>query len=307
MKESILLIGKIPPPIGGVSVFVWRSYSKLLKEGHCVALFPRDVIENIIVLVKLFSQSYSRIILNSMSLPLLFLLFLSFNLRKVELVDHNHSRRFNSSFKTKLLLFFISKMSKVLLVDEHLKSNYLSLPLNFSCINPFIEPTDNERKVAEESLPQYVNDFLEGIEQVFIISAWKLILENGKDLYGIERTCNIFANLLKSYSNVGLIVCIGDCSENAVLLKKIKSQVEGTRNIIFWDNCATSWSVFSDKTVYLRPTSTDGNSISIHEALFYNSPVIASDVVSRPKDCTLFEYANDDDYIEKIKLKVREN
>ncbi|NAZ95992.1 glycosyltransferase family 4 protein [Vibrio toranzoniae] len=306
MKKSILIIGKIPPPIGGVSIFVYRLYHKLVKEGHAVSLFPSGFIINLSILIKLFAQSYNRIILNTLSLPMFLILFISFNLHKVELVDHNHSRRFNSSFKTKLILFFISQMKKVNLVDAHLKSNYPPLSVNFNCINPFIEPTAEEINKAKKSLPPNVNELLHSSEKVFVISAWKLILENGIDLYGIERTCNIFKNLLESYPRIGLIVCIGDSSENTILLNRIKSSVEDFSSIIFWENCSNSWSVFSRKTVYLRPTSTDGNSISIHEAIYYNTPVITSDVVSRPKECTLFEYENDHDYIEKITLKIRE-
>jgi len=239
-----------------------------------------------------------------MSLPILFLLFISFNLRKVELVDHNHSRRFKANMKSRLVLFFIYKMAKVKLVDAHLKSNYPLVTAKFSCINPFMEPTDEEVDIAKESLPSNVEKALSDFKQVFVISAWRLVIENGNDLYGIERTCKIFKDLSQSHPSAALIVCIGDPNENAELLNKIKNSIQEDPNIIFWEHCSNSWSIFSEKTIYLRPTSTDGNSISIHEALFFKSPVIASNVVSRPKGCTLFEYVNDEDYINKIKLKI---
>ncbi|MEZ8341240.1 hypothetical protein AB6D05_03960 [Vibrio cyclitrophicus] len=304
MKEKILLIGKTPPPIGGVSVFVLRYYNKLSKDGFPTTLFPNNKSSNFIILIKLLFNSYDRIVLNTMSFPVLIFLFISFNLKKVELVDHNHSRKFKSDFKTKIILHIISKVKRINLVDEHLKLNYPQGFFDFEVINPFIEPTEDEVLIAKKKLPIDVSELFDRTDKVFIISAWKLILEEGSELYGIERTCNVFEKLLISYPNIGLIVCIGDPNENIFLLNRIKSKVGNLSNIIFWENCSTSWNLFSEKTIYLRPTSTDGNSISIHEAIFYNSAVIASDVVPRPPDCVIFEYNNNSDYIKKIKLQL---
>ncbi len=44
--------------------------------------------------------------------------------------------------------------------------------------------------------------------------------------------------------------------------------------------------------VYVRPTRTDGDAVTIREALALGLPVIASDCVTRPTDCQLFETDN---------------
>ena len=39
----------------------------------------------------------------------------------------------------------------------------------------------------------------------------------------------------------------------------------------------------------LRPTCTDGDALTVREALFLGKPVIASDIVSRPEGTILFK------------------
>ena len=41
--------------------------------------------------------------------------------------------------------------------------------------------------------------------------------------------------------------------------------------------------------MFIRPTNTDGDAVSIREALDFNIPCIASDVVVRPKEVKLFK------------------
>ena len=52
--------------------------------------------------------------------------------------------------------------------------------------------------------------------------------------------------------------------------------------------------------VFLRATTTDGDSISINEALYLNKTVIASDCVSRPHDVILYKNKDFFDLEKKI-------
>ena len=50
----------------------------------------------------------------------------------------------------------------------------------------------------------------------------------------------------------------------------------------------------------VRPTNTDGDSLSIREAIFLGKPVITSDVVERPDGSILHRNRDVDDFEEKI-------
>ena len=58
------------------------------------------------------------------------------------------------------------------------------------------------------------------------------------------------------------------------------------------------------ESVYIRNTSTDGDSLLVHEALANHSPVIASSCVSRPNGVLLMRYCNVSD-LEKCFEELR--
>jgi len=58
--------------------------------------------------------------------------------------------------------------------------------------------------------------------------------------------------------------------------------------------------------LFIRPTNTDGDALSIRESLLLRTPVIASDVCNRPKGTILFNNRNSDDLYDKV-VHVREN
>ncbi len=55
------------------------------------------------------------------------------------------------------------------------------------------------------------------------------------------------------------------------------------------------WPVYKRVHAFLRLTSTDGDSISIREAIHFGCPVLASDVVPRPDGVKLYGYGNQDE------------
>jgi glycosyltransferase involved in cell wall biosynthesis len=50
--------------------------------------------------------------------------------------------------------------------------------------------------------------------------------------------------------------------------------------------------LLSEVDVYLRPTSKDGDSVAVLEAILLEVPVIASDVTERRKEVVLYEYGS---------------
>ena len=49
-------------------------------------------------------------------------------------------------------------------------------------------------------------------------------------------------------------------------------------------------------SLFVRPTASDGDAISIREALYFGTPVVTSDVVRRPEGVGLFETRNLDGF-----------
>jgi len=51
----------------------------------------------------------------------------------------------------------------------------------------------------------------------------------------------------------------------------------------------------------IRPTNTDGDSLTIREGLYLNKIVLASDIVQRPEGTKLFKTRDAEDLFEKMK------
>jgi hypothetical protein len=58
--------------------------------------------------------------------------------------------------------------------------------------------------------------------------------------------------------------------------------------------------------LFVRPTNTDGDAISVRESIFYKIPSVVSDVVPRPQGTTLFHNRDANDFALKVK-NVLEN
>lgn len=288
--DRYLIIGRTPPPVGGVTTFVLRKAEHLKQSGNLVDLFPANGVAGLLNIVL---RKYDCYQVNTMNIIVIFFLFITGNISRVELIDHNHSRHFRGNLKSRLLLLVINRCKKVFIVGEHLRANY---PLDFNnleVVSPFLPPTSIEQGRAELETPLKVKEFISRMERVIVVSAWRYIKEAGIDLYGIESAIDCFKSL--DYGDVGLVLCIGDGQFNRKYIEQLVAEFSGQQNMILWEGCHSSWVLFSEKAVYLRPTSTDGNSISIHEALYYKALVLASDVVERPKNCFLYKYGDPND------------
>ncbi len=298
--SNILIIGKIPPPIGGVTTFVLRQIAHMKQQGNNVELFPSFNWNDIKVIINILLHRYDLYQLNSISLPILLFFMVTFNLNKLEIVDHNHSRHFSSNLATKLKLWLLRHTKKVCLVDKHLKGNYPSSFINFVVINPFLPPTEGEKSNAKKNIPSVVKEFVDSRDKIVVVSAWRYIVENEIELYGLTQAVDSFLAIEKKFKNIGLVVCIGDSSFNIDKINYLKTKVKSSKNIIFWEGCSASWALFNSNSLYLRPTSTDGNSISIHEAIYFKAEVLASDVVERPDGCVTYQYKDNEDLQNKI-------
>ena len=296
----ILVIGKTPPPVGGQSIFLERKIAQLKANNNVIELLPTSLYKNILIAIKILFKKYEFIFCNTLSFPMLLILYISGNIRKVEVVDHNHSRHFNESIKSKFHRLLLTKVYKIYLVDEHLFNNYSESFSNLEVISPFLPPTKQQITKANQNYPPYITNFIAGYKSRVVISAWRFILEGKDELYGLNFFLDNFINHFGGAKDVCLVICIGDPVFNQNLVKDLAQKSSFYSNIIVWNNCNSSWLLFSSNCLYVRPTLTDGNSISIHEAIYFGSKVLASDVVPRPDTCFIYQLNNSDVFCEKM-------
>ena len=253
-------------------------------------------------------STYDEVYVHTINLILLVFLSLLGLDKSTVLVDHNHSRGKKNKLSKAEWKFFLMRLKKIQVVSESLKKNYSdSIRNKIELISTFLPPSKLEVESAE--IPEYISDFVADNEKTIVISGWRYVLENQVDLYGFDFSVEVVKAVIDMGFSVKMIVCIGDVSFNSSCIEKLKNKINDmslAENIIIWEECRNSWALFSEDVVYFRPTSTDGDSISIHEAGFFGAAVVASDRAVRPQHAIVYEYGNIDSALSAIIPLVQE-
>jgi hypothetical protein len=127
---------------------------------------------------------------------------------------------------------------------------------------------------------------------------------NGVDLYGLDMALESVKYLKLDYPKIGLFLLIPDADKDPNMLRYLEfvSEHNLQENIKFHFEVIPDLNVICEKSeIYLRPTYSDGDSLTVREALHKNIKVLVSDVVERPKGCILFKNRDVEDMIRKIK------
>lgn len=278
-KNKILIIGKKPftgknrMGMGGVGIHVVRL-TDWLDEQKANYLFYD------LSLFHLFS--FYKSIKNSeighlhSSSPYVRLLF-SFICKITNTISictyHGDLGRFG---KLKNLCDFISiwMMDFPIVLNEYSLKQAIKRNSKSLLISAYIPPINSTH--LDLTLKDRIRSFCLNYKLILATNAYALSYDkNGEEIYGIIQLVDI----IKTIPDIGLIISdsSGDYSkyyENKLL-----------KNVLLIKEPHPFVGVLPFADVFVRNTSTDGDSLSIHEALDLGVPVVTTDVVSRPKGC----------------------
>lgn len=286
MSEIITIIGRIPPPIGGVSVFCQRRFSFLKESGVDVSFLDfgeKDFLLNYMLSNKGVFE------VNTLNIFVVLLLFITRRVHRAEFVDHNASRHY-SGFKKKILLFMLKRSRSIKIVNKRLADFYPD-SFNIKLISPFIPPKDSGNISIDTVYPADLKDFMsEG--RIVINTAWKVIPHGLTDLYGITTSLE----LLQRNKDIKLLLVIGLYDKNVFTDSNFNliNQYINEKRLYLLKGQYEVWPLFKYRPICLRLTPTDGDSVTVREALHFGAPVIASDSIIRPEGCHLYQYGNID-------------
>lgn len=293
---DVVVVGRFPPPIGGVSVFVERKYESLRASGASRV----DLGSRLWLLKVIYLAVCTRCLffLNTTNLAVLFVFYGLGILGRTRIYDHNSSRHYwGTGFKERCYLFFVRRAGSVCVVHEHLLEHYRSRGINIplEVESPFLPPVEGRFGDVYEHYSVGVKSFLNEAGYFKIgFSASKYVLDaEGRDLYGLETLCDLVSRLREAGVEVKCLLAVAEWREHAIpdgLRNKI-SRLVGNGDMILLAGQYEFWPVYRYLDCFLRLTSTDGDSVSVREALYYKCPVVASDVVPRPDSAILYSYA----------------
>ena len=115
----------------------------------------------------------------------------------------------------------------------------------------------------------------------------------GEEVYGVE----FVLQCLKDYPSAELTIIdiSGEYKETVALMAR-------ETDIKYIDRAVNFLDALAKIDIYLRPTSTDGDSVAVREALLCGVKVLASDVVDRPTGVNTYRYGNKKDFIRNLTL-----
>ncbi len=269
---KIVIFGSLPPPVGGVTKSIENLLFALKSQSVFVELFTGKSLFNRYDIAHIhYSKSWKRLV------GVLLGKIIS---KKVIFTLHGNL------YKNDIFNYLSSRIADgVILLNtttEHRYKENFKHTIILSSI--FIEGMNASNKDIK-----YIDK--EKDRTYLLIYAYGKVFQNSKDIYGVDF---ILDNLLHLKKRFVLVLLDPQGAYKEEVLKM------DNESLIYLDHEVDFISLLSDVDVYLRPTTTDGSSVAVQEALMLGKPVLASDVVERPSEVMTYKNGNFDDFMVRL-------
>lgn len=226
----------------------------------------------------------------------------------IMLIEHDCRHMYQRSTRwKKWFSHYLNRINQLMCIGNVTHQSYLdngiTMPHTVTVESAFLPPLMSEEKIICATYPQELFTFLRMHTPIIVINAFQLTLWQGRDLYGIDQTIEMIKHLKEIYSRIGLVIVLGSVGDEQyyqILMKRIHDY--GLDNSIFiMQGQKELWPLLKYATVFVRPTLSDGYSVSIEEALHLGTPTVASNVCKRPANTILYKVSNSVDLTEKTR------
>jgi glycosyltransferase involved in cell wall biosynthesis len=298
-SKKVFFVGVLPPPLGGVSVFNERKIEQLRNSGmDVVVVDPRGKTFWKLVLT-IFNRN-GGVVLSSGSFLLAMFFLVTFSVKRVTVYDHNASRVWFglSGLKKWIVGIFLRRCHRICLVHDHLKSSYLEngfqLDNRFCVESPFVEPPLGAENEIVADYPGVLKRALgDDRRRIVLSSASKVVLgDNGKDVYCLSQILTLYEELAPKYPDFLFVLMVCDDGNDGYadeIRGRARRLEENLKNFCWVSGHKPMWPLFKSSLCFIRATTTDGDAVSVREAIYFECPVVASNCVPRPIECFLFE------------------
>lgn len=303
--KNILLIGPIPPPVGGVSIHLSRILERSIAETD-LSLQVLDIRRlrlhatagssgNVFKIIRAFFGSDIIHLHISKKVKVILVNVSKFFGKKV-LYTHHNSRNLSDP----VTLRTIDKVHQVILVRDFLSDLPPKYHSKCSIISAYIP------SISKVELPQELTNQFSNAKVLFSYcfqNKDKPVLIDGEDLYGFDIILEAVQNIGRDLPDTNFVLFLVD--PRGAMQKHYDAKLRAVRKasnlkIIYWTTDLDFISVLGHCDVLIRATRSDGDSISVREALHSGVPVLASDCEARPEGTKLFLSGNYHDLAIKL-------
>ena len=308
--KNILIIGPIPEPKGGVSIHIMRLQS-ILKNDFNIKFVDESPIlkqgiynirsKNILEYIRLLLWADVVHIHSGIRLLRCFhIIMATILLKKTVVTIHSFTTEHTRNFLFSALI--IKLCNRIIVVNNEIPK---VLKLNDFILKPaFIPPDLKEEKKLPTSIINWVNTQRKKSNTILAANAFRICFHKGNDLYGIDLCIEMVRKFVKDKKeNISLIFVISSLSKSCDQYEQYQQLIDEyglTDNILLIQENISFVKLIEEVDIILRPTCTDGDALTIREALFLGKPVIASDVIERPTGTILFKNRDCKDFSLKV-------
>ncbi len=321
-RKTIMICGVYPPPRGGVSTHIERVIDYLNQTHNNVFFFDTEkrfflplylmrLMWNIIK-IRPDEVHYHASYASSMIVDCMMIWLLSKICRyDVIFIEHDCRHIYKRRYSVKKMFsWFISAIEKVIFIGESARKSYQDVgikPKNYAIENAFLPPVLHRSDAVIATFNSSLFIFIAEHTPLIFFNAAHVMNIDGKDVYGFNQGFQLINDLKKQYPDLGLIMAVAslDTYNRQKFIAAMK-QYDISEQIYILDGQKEIWPLYSKVDLFIRPTLSDGDSISIREALYFGIPVVASDCVSRPETVTTYQSENHADFAKQVDVILRE-
>lgn len=215
------------------------------------------------------------------------------------------------SFRVSGIQLFLSRLalrlsSRIICVNYEVKSS-VRLFNRTVVKEAFLPPSGADFK----GLPNDIDFLLSHKSESILIcaNAYKLTRFEGEDLYGLDQCIDVARMAKEKRRNIFIVFVVATLEADNLLVKAAREAIikyELQERIAIYPRALSFVSLIKRCDVVIRPTRTDGDALTIREALYLGKSVIASDVVRRPEGTVLYKTGSSEDLFQAIE-KVSDN
>lgn len=313
MKKEIW--GFYPPPIGGISIYCKRLIDKLHAKDEQIVMrnfadskggcaYVLDVNNRLLEFLKLPFVPKMLIHAQFTNFYLLMLLYLLGWRHKIVITLHNRRLVLLKGWKQWIVGRLLRRAKRVIYNDPAytpmLKEKFDIDDDKIVILPTYISPGNDELN----GLPAEITEFLLEHEHTISGNAHRVIRNAFGDLYGIDQLLYLMDKLVNEKGmDVGVVFCISEIFNHeyySQCLERIK-ELGLERNFLFVIHSnVNGFEVWAATDLFLRPTMSDMEGVSVKEALQFGTPVVASDVCTRPSEAVLYKTGDANDLFEKV-------
>ena len=308
-EMHLIIFGALPPPRGGVTTHIERlipyleeagikfvvvDHSRVLKEKGYIISLRREPIK----MLCSFMHQGAKVLhcpLSTITIcKLMFLLFMRvIGIRlTITLVAAPEITIGNSPLKRFYMLALANFSSHIVAANRNFKNLLLDngIPENMVSVFPAFIPPKNI-SIEKQSISHDAVEFCVNRKPLIVTYAYGPDIYNGLDLYGLDLIVQVAKELRADLPQAGFVVVIPEIT-NKSYFRELRTNIrENGLEPFFYFAIGNQFSFvpflqYAD--LFIRATNTDGDALTLREALYCRVPSVASDVCYRPEETMLF-------------------